>query len=89
MRALKVGARTLVSKGGRAGDDVDVRGAVFRLLRTVLASILHALLGSETVARPRGSTSVEQRLIVIDADDAEDAPDDDEKRIDCAYWQRE
>ena len=44
---LKVDARTSVSKHGRAGDDVDVRGAVFRSLRTVLATILHALPGSE------------------------------------------
>ena len=72
-----------------AGDDVDVRGAVFRSLRTVLATILHALLRSETVARPRVSTSVEQKLDVIDANDAENTPDDHEKRIDRPYRQRE
>ena len=35
------------------------------------------------------STSVEQKLDVIDADDAENTPDDHEKRIDRPYRQRE
>lgn len=59
------------------------------MLRTILAAILHALLRSATVARPSVSTSVEQKLVVIDADDAENTPDDDEKRIDRPYRHRE
>ena len=48
-RTLKVGVRTSVSKHGRAGDDVDVRRGVSPTSRTVLASILHAPAGSETM----------------------------------------
>ena len=56
------------------------------MLRTILVAILHALLRSATVARPRESTSVEQRSVVIDANDAENAPDDDDdyERVDGA-----
>ena len=83
------GPRLSVSKRRRAGDDVDVRGGVSPTLRRAPASISHAFLRSETVARPRESTSVEQRSVVIDANDAENAPDDDEKRIDRPYRHRE
>ena len=86
---LKVDARTSVSKRRRAGDDGDKSGDISPAPRRAPASISHAFLRSETVARPRESASVEQRSVLIDADDAENAPDDDEKRIDRPYRQRE
>ena len=72
---LKGDARTSVSKRGRAGDDVDVRGAVSPTLRRTFTS---------TRARHRyqGNDSCCAEVSEGNEDDAEDAPDDDEQPVD-------